>query len=489
MQKVKKAHVYDAIAVIDTVKEDKRRRGYPTYGVMPIWRWLWCQIRRLNIKIDFVSLDFSDPGVPDPVPDKYDFFLIYIDHFIPEWMPEFINRLQENANTVSLAFCGFLPTVKKEQLNCLFPDVQMILAGPLEVSLTQFCEELYAKVQPDTLEPDGYCHFPAEGSLTDDLRAEYADTFLASGIGAVQASAGCPRKCSFCRHSAFYHELYPGVFRQFSMPVITDEIKILNTTYHIGYIRLMDSNFLGSGQLAHKRAKEFAEAVRTNDLRIRFAFHCRSDSLTAETVAMLADAGLHCVTMGIESMSPEQLSRFGKQETISHHKEAVRLLTARGISVQGYGILADPLVTRSELMENLRGLYELSHDIQIVLNERMILYPSTDYYQKNKNEISNIQPVEASLGTIMEYDFADEWCNNYFKYIEQTSIWLLENIVKISLLRPDAQGTNEQLIRSATSCRLSALIDIVDLPDPDSGMVEQIRNEALDQINRMLLAK
>lgn len=266
------------------------------------------------------------------------------------------------------------------------------------------------------------------------------------------------------------------------MADVVTEIKKLYEDYKISSIRILDSNFLGAGKLVLKRADDFADAMRKSGVQITFAIHSRSDSVSEDVIKTLTAVGLKYVTIGIESMSDEQLRRFGKRETADVHWKAVGILKRNNLYVQGYGILADPLVTRNELLENLNGLYELSKEIQIVINERMILYTTTKYYRNYEKSIKNMRPIESSLGIVIEYDFFDDWCDKYFMYVEQVSVWLYERIMEKCRQIQSSTGKREEFMKYATMYRLEALIKIVNEDIPDDAFIEIIKEHTLEKI-------
>lgn len=478
---------YKSVAVLDVTKEEKKERQMPVFGIMPIWRWLWCQLRRINVMVDFIDLDFSADGHTFIPAKSYDLVLVYIEHYIPEWLSVFFTEMQLSERKALIYLCGFLPTVKPDKFLEKYPEIEMVLSGPLEISLAQFCKKIYSEADINLLLDTNYCDYPKEGIISKGLQSEYQEIFMSSPVGIIQSSSGCPRRCSFCRHSEFYHRYYPYIYQQYSMQEIIVEIKNLVENYNIRYIRFLDSNFLGSGKLVYQRACEFADALKENNIQIIIAIHCRSDSITEDVIEILSAVGLKYVSVGIESMSIEQLERFGKQETPNVHWKAVNILKKKKIYVQGYAILADPLMTRNELLNNLKGLYELSKEIQIVINERMILYTTTNYYRKYKNEIWNMQPVESSLGIVMEYDFCDAWCNKYFKYVEQTSIWLHQMIITKyhDIKQKRSFGNINNYIQKATTYRLEALIEIVSIDAPDDELIEITKKQIIEKINNM----
>lgn len=471
---------YKSIAIIDVSSEEKRRRQLQIFDVLPIWRWLWCQLVKINIEVDFLEMHFSINEQSVVLRKKYDLLLVYIEHYIPEWLSSFFEEIRTGENATDIFLCGFLPTIKMKEMKEKFPFIDNILTGPLEVSLMQLCDKLYSVLNTDIV----FSQYPKEGNLSDNLQIEYKRNFLSSTVGIIQSSIGCPKMCHFCRYSKFYHQFYPYIYKQYPMQEVVEEIKKLVVDYNVHFIKFMDSNLLGSGKLIYKRAYELANALKENDLHIIFAMHCRSDSVTKEVINILAPVGLKYISMGIESMSIKQLERFGKQEIVNTHWEAVNILKEKGIFVQGYGILADPLITRDELLENLQGLYKLSQEILIVLNEKMILYTMTNYYKNYEKLIPNKRLVESSLGVVVEYDFSDEWCSKYFRYIEETSIWLQQMAVNLYRKMKNQRNANDYMKRAA-SYRLEALITIANMNDPDDFAVEKIKNDTIEKIRKM----
>ncbi|MDY3021917.1 MAG: radical SAM protein [Oliverpabstia sp.] len=473
---------YKLISVLDVTREEKRRRKLPNFGIMPIWRWLWCQFRKMELSMEFIDLEFDGQGKPAKSSTCFDVLLVYIEHYIPEWLSEFLIEMSNTKRNIPVYLCGFLPTVAPEKIREKFPMVKMVLSGPLEISLPEFCKILYSGLYDNFLCEQKYSEYPKEETLTGDDLIEYQKKFLLPSVGVIQTSSGCPRLCSFCRYSEFYHKYFPEIYRQYSMADVVTEIKKLYEDYKISSIRILDSNFLGAGKLVLKRADDFADAMRKSGVQITFAIHSRSDSVSEDVIKTLTAVGLKYVTIGIESMSDEQLRRFGKRETADVHWKAVGILKRNNLYVQGYGILADPLVTRNELLENLNGLYELSKEIQIVINERMILYTTTKYYRNYEKSIKNMRPIESSLGIVIEYDFFDDWCDKYFMYVEQVSVWLYERIMEKCRQIQSSTGKREEFMKYATMYRLEALIKIVNEDIPDDAFIEIIKEHTLEKI-------
>lgn len=198
-----------------------------------------------------------------------------------------------------------------------------------------------------------------------------------------------------------------------------------------------------------------------------------------EVIDLLVSAGLVHVSLGIESMSVDQLIRYLKRETPENHISAVASLAEKGVQVQGYCILADPLIKRKELLDNLEGLYELSSHILLVIHEKMTLYTTTGYYKENKDKILVKKQPDNILDVAIEYDFNDPWCQHFFCLFEEASIWSYKKIVK-ALDKRKGIFTNQQrydFIQTSTKHRIALLIEIVQLDNPDIPAIKLLKEQ------------
>jgi len=448
-------------------------------SILPVWRRLWLDIKCNGGEMDFIQENSSVMiEVALKLANlKYDIILIHIDSFIPNWLFPFIKLLHNTDQSIDIFLCGFIPTVKCGELAEALPEVHAVISGPLESSM----EIIYNRI--------GITFRPYEvKDISAVDQSVFKDLFLKDSVGLIQASAGCPMTCSFCRYSSLYHRYYKGVYEQFPIDNIVSEILELNRKFNISHFKFIDSNFLGCGKMAYKRAVDLASSLQAKGLDITCEMHCRSDMVQTDIISQLVKCGLRHLSIGIESMSQNQLDRFGKKETVMDHRSAKELTVKHGISVQGYAILADPLVTREELLENLSGLYELSEEVLFIINEKMILYSTTDYYKKYHSLLSGLKPFKVSLGTAFDYSFKDKWCIENFGIFQKASLLLKYKIRTLPLsYSPFVSFADNYLyIKKATSHKIQLLMRIVSENKPDESKVMLWCNEALKKIEELL---
>lgn len=471
--------------VLDLEGGAKSDEQHARHGVPPLWRWLWSELA--DTGTDVVFLELTDRGLRSwtrPLPATFDWILVHVDNHVPHQLAAVLQQVRLAMPGCVMAACGYLPTLEPERVLQALPGLSCLLRGPIECVLPQVVEIVRKDIpladasnlswpgserpsySPPSLTAATYdsTRNPLPGSLL-------TDTCFQSRVGVVQSSLGCPRTCSFCRSSAFYHRFGARAYAIRSIASVLEEIEYLHRTCGIDHFKFFDLNFLGTPSLAIRRAREFAEGVGSLPFPITFEFHCRTDAITADVLDVLVPCGLVHLAAGIESMSGSQLARYEKGESIEEHRRAVRLLATRGLMAQGYAILCDPLVTRQELLESLEGLQEISATVLVLIHERMILYRSTPYFDRWGDRIST-RPFSSSLGAVLAYEFADPWLRQNFPLLEAASFRLKAATASPGVGASLTPRATYRYARAAASLRLGVLQRMAECehPCPDTVM-------------------
>ena len=138
-------------------------------------------------------------------------------------------------------------------------------------------------------------------------------------------SIGCPLMCTYCGNSKFieYDKGYRRL-RHSSPRTIVDEIKrAVKKHPHISTVLFHDDSFLA---LPYEVLKEFADLYKA-EIKIPFAvFGVIPNYVREDKIALLVDAGMNRVRMGIQSGS-DNILQFYKRPTKLHRiKEATEIL-------------------------------------------------------------------------------------------------------------------------------------------------------------------
>ena len=487
------------VAVVDLDLNARNSERVEVYGFPPVWRAL---ANRLGA--DGIRLRLFDPGlsgVEETVEElrqgRFGIVVLHLDNFLPGFVAPFLDRTKEQIPKVLTLACGYLPTVKPSEVLDRIPSLDGLLRGPLEAALPALAEIAVDEGIPPHLPSflgrndtsTGPC-VPTRLSLQGlgpqcrQAPGEALEIGLSAGVGNIQASTGCVYRCAFCRTSTFYraHSLNPYSLRR--CDDVVEEIEDLSRRFGVRHFKFCDNNFLGTPKLAARRARELAEGLRERGLSITFELHCRSESLTEEVLDLLCPVGLRHLAIGVESMSPSQLARLEKEETVEDHWHAGRQLAKRGLMAQCYTILADPLASREELAQSLSGLRGLGSLLLVLIHERMTLYEETPYYRRHRKRIRRTRNPPAALGTVVGYHFEDPWLHDHFELLEQASTAFKGTLADDCRKYLGAAGARSlhTFVKEGTLLRLELLSRIVETDRPRPDRIEAWRREMEERI-------
>lgn len=134
------------------------------------------------------------------------------------------------------------------------------------------------------------------------------------GPGAeIEASRGCPYKCTFCAKENFRNQ-----YRRRPVPVVLAELDRL-IGQGIDYVYFIDEIFLPN--------KELLEGLARRDVKI--GVQTRIDLWSHETIDLLGNAGCVSIEAGVESITPEGRRYLDKNCRISTYELAGRLIYAK----------------------------------------------------------------------------------------------------------------------------------------------------------------
>lgn len=187
----------------------------------------------------------------------------------------------------------------------------------------------------------------------------------------AEASRGCDFNCTFCS----IRDLHGGGFDGGISPesVVADLVELERRGIHA--VSFTDDDFGGDPE----RTSVIARLIKEANLKVRFSISTRADHIWRERLSSkgerlsdselsqrnqrlrqimveLTEAGLERVFIGMESGSPSQLRRYGKQVTVDGNYKALEILHELGIDVVAGYIPIDPAMNLTELQENMAFL-------------------------------------------------------------------------------------------------------------------------------------
>ncbi|MBW2256547.1 MAG: MBL fold metallo-hydrolase [Deltaproteobacteria bacterium] len=192
-------------------------------------------------------------------------------------------------------------------------------------------------------------------------REVYPDSKLSSGHPMVLTGRGCPFDCAFCVNPTL-RKLYglskSEYARRRSPESVLEELEELMARHSVQVVEFIDDTFT----LDHRWLRAFLPEYRQ---RIGRPFVCdvRADTLDAQTVRALREAGCTAVRMGVESGSErirQQVLR--KNLSTAAIRRANRLVKSEGIRLMTYNVVGVPGESLDEALETLCLNRELRPD-------------------------------------------------------------------------------------------------------------------------------
>jgi anaerobic magnesium-protoporphyrin IX monomethyl ester cyclase len=179
-----------------------------------------------------------------------------------------------------------------------------------------------------------------------------SDAYYWHGMGrqafGLSTSRGCGDRCAYCSETKFWE----GVWRGRSGKKIVEEISHLY--YHYGKrLFVFNENTFNWNR---KRVEEFLDELGRSGLRIHFWFQSRiKDILRDEDlIPEMRRLGLYEVMLGIESIRPDVLTRYEKQQSREMAQKAIDILRTNKIMVMANIMFGD----WNDSEESIREVFE-----------------------------------------------------------------------------------------------------------------------------------
>ncbi len=226
--------------------------------------------------------------------------------------------------------------------------------------------------------------------MTKELLREHLilEETLIPGTAAYQTiwARGCPYKCTYCCND-IYHTLYKGqkLVRKKSAKRIIEEIKnIKNNLDFITNIWFHDDSFFA---ISKEDLTEFSMLYKKE---IGMPFCALGDPIftSEEKLSMLADAGLHTLSVGIESGSETTIALYNrrhfKPEKTIRLGEIINKFTDK-IRIR-YDIIVDnPYETNNDVLDTIKMLIKIPYPYMLQIFS-LTFFPGTELYRKAKKD-------------------------------------------------------------------------------------------------------
>jgi len=206
----------------------------------------------------------------------------------------------------------------------------------------------------------------------------------------LSTSRGCGDRCAYCSESRFWE----AVWRGRSGKKIVEEISYLNDRYGKTLFIFNENTFNWN----RKRVEEFLDELGRSGLRIHFWFQSRIKDIIRDEdlIPEMRRLGLYEVMLGIESIQPDVLSRYEKQQSREMAQKAIDILRKNKIMVMANIMFGDWNDSRESIQEVFEFVKAQSDFLVLTLTTPL---PGTRYFEEAER-LGRIR--ERDLG---KYDF------------------------------------------------------------------------------------
>ncbi len=221
-----------------------------------------------------------------------------------------------------------------------------VIRGEGERGLTRLLEYL-TKGKPPLNEIDGLSYRQKDGGIVHNPQGPFLDEgdlnalpdpdfslvhkWKPSYIYPISTSRGCPFNCKFCSVVPMFGRKY----RFKSVERTISELKYVRSINH-GTKFFVDDNFTAN----KGRSKELLRAIIGEGLKDCWVVQARTDvAQDPELLTLMADAGVHTVYIGFESINPRTLEEYNKKQELQDIVNCIRAIKGHGMHIHGMFIV------------------------------------------------------------------------------------------------------------------------------------------------------
>lgn len=191
---------------------------------------------------------------------------------------------------------------------------------------------------------------------------------------AILTSRGCINRCNFC------YRMEEGI-RVRSIENIIEEIKILKEKFGVNYFLMNDELFVFS----KKRVFDFRDALRLNNLKIKFSCNARVDIFDEALAECLKECGCQFLNFGMESFDQKVLNLMNKNTTREQNIRAAEITRKIGIGLGLNVLWGNKGDSEESLKNNVKLIKKYNTYDQLRTIRPVTPYPGSDLYYEAIN--------------------------------------------------------------------------------------------------------
>jgi anaerobic magnesium-protoporphyrin IX monomethyl ester cyclase len=180
---------------------------------------------------------------------------------------------------------------------------------------------------------------------------------------------GCPFSCIFC----VGHRMV-GKKKRFRSPkLVVDEMEHILSLGFKG-INIVDDLFT----LNKKHVYTICDEINSRHLKFNWTCFARVDTVDAELLSLISDAGCNCICYGVETADQDMMNTLKKKITSREVQEAIDLTKKAGIEAMASFILGLPGETEETLLKTIKFAKDLEATCAL---HALAPFPGTELYE------------------------------------------------------------------------------------------------------------
>jgi len=314
--------------------------------------------------------------------------------------------IKKNLPDTVIVAGGIHPTMYPEDLLFAGSPVDYVVIGEGEITFTELVRAVGS--QTNVKEACGLAWFEGEGVFKSPTRPSIEDldtiplplydqidsgyyfrpkiNFIRNMLlstAQIFTSRGCPSQCTFCVNKNLYKIMGSRrAFRQRSIKNVVDEIEYLVDKYTIDGFYLCDDAFCVRKEFTFG----FCEELMKRDLRLIWATETKVNFVSPQILKAMKKARCVQIDFGVESGSPDILSKMKKGITVEQIRNAFRWCHQAGIRPMANFMFNTPGETEEDVSKTLALAKEINacyYGFNL-----MVPFPGTDIYEKVKPKLT-----------------------------------------------------------------------------------------------------
>ncbi len=232
--------------------------------------------------------------------------------------------------------------------------------------------------------PDGSIHYTGPSDFVDYKSLPSPDFTLSQHVTfenippIITTSRGCPHDCSFCSVTSVFGRKYRFKDKE---QVISELQAVKHRSVCFG-----DDNFCANSVRTKKLLRAMIEA---DAVPLRWSGQmCVEAASDKELLGLMKETRCRIVYVGIESVDPETLKKYGKAHQVDAIKRCVDNLHEHGIGIHGMFVVDS--CDKPEAARNIVD-YAIKTDIDTIQIFSVTPFPGTRSFTENKKNIIHQQ--------------------------------------------------------------------------------------------------